>query len=81
MARPADTDAEAWVRQFEALRSLSPQARLRIALTMSEDVKEIARAGIRHRHTDWPDERVQAALDELLLGVDLARRARAARPG
>ena len=81
MARPADTAANAWARQLDALRALSPQDRLRRALTMSEDVKEIARAGIRHRHADWPDDRVQAALDDLLLGTDLARRARASRSG
>ena len=81
MARPADTGRDAWARQFEALRSMPAQDRLQIALTMSDDIREIVRAGIRHRHGDWPDERVQTALAELLLGADVARRARAARPG
>lgn len=55
---------------------MEPRDRLEMALTMSEDVKGIARAGIRHRHPDWTEASVQAALSELLLGPELAAKAR-----
>lgn len=81
MPRPRDTSPDAWARQFEAYRSIGPEARLRLALEMSEDVRRLALAGIRHRHPDWPEAKAQAALTELLLGRQLAAGARAARPG
>lgn len=76
MAAPKDTSPDAWARQIEAIRALAPQDRLRLLATMSDEVREIARDGIRHRHPDWTAAEVETALAELLLGTALARAAR-----
>lgn len=76
MAAPKDTSPDAWARQIESIRALSPQDRLRLMATMSDEVREIARDGIRHRHPEWTAAEVETALAELLLGTALARAAR-----
>jgi len=79
MAQPTDTTAEAWSRQFQGFRAMRPQDRLRLAVTMTEEVLEIARAGIRRRHPQWTDVQIQEELEELLFGTELARTARRER--
>ena len=78
MAAPRDTHDDAWARQMAAFRAMQPQDRLQLALTMSDEVREIAIAGIRVRHPDWTAKQVQEELEELTLGVELARTARRA---
>ncbi len=58
---------------------MRPQDRLRLALTMTDEINEIARAGVRRRHPEFTDTEVQEALEELLLGTELARTARRER--
>ena len=43
-----------------------------MAWQMSDEAREISMAGIRHRHPDWPEERVRTEMLELLLGPQLA---------
>ena len=76
MAAPKDTSPDAWARQIESIRALSPQERVRLLATMSDEIREIARDGIRYRHPDWTATEVESGLAELLLGTDLARAAR-----
>lgn len=80
MAPPKDTSPDAFARQFEALRSMGPGERLRLAAEMSDEVREIAEAGIRGRHPDYTDTEVADALEALLLGTELAVAARRGRP-
>jgi len=80
MAVPKDTSPDAWARHLEALRALSPQERLELAVAMSDDVREIARDGVRHRHPAWSTVEVEAALEEAMLGPTLAGIVRARRP-
>ena len=75
MAAPKDTSPDAWARQIESLRALTPQERVGLLVTMSDEVREIARDGIRHRHPEWAATQVEAGLAELLLGKALARAA------
>jgi hypothetical protein len=79
MAGPHDTTGDAWSRQLKSFRAMPPQDRLRLALTMTDELHAIARAGIRARHPDWTASQVQAELEELVLGVELARTARRGR--
>jgi hypothetical protein len=79
MTAPRDTLDDAWSSQIAAFRAMRPEDRVQLALTMSEDVREIALAGIRARHPEWTAAQVQDQLEELMLGVDLARMARAGR--
>ncbi|WP_405282693.1 hypothetical protein V3331_11970 [Gaopeijia maritima] len=48
--RPLDTDADSWKRHTAALSRMDGPARLRVALELSETVREIRLAGIRARH-------------------------------
>jgi len=79
MAIPGDTSPDAWARYMHGIRVTPPAERLRRALEMSDDLREIARAGIRSRHPGWTPEQVQEDLEELMLGKELARMARQAR--
>ncbi len=58
---------------MEAYRRMGPEARVRIAAQMSDDVRTITLEGIRMRHPDYDDERARRALFRLLLGEDLVR--------
>jgi len=49
--------------------------RVRLAVEMSEDAREIARCGIRARHPDYTPTDVENALRRQLLGDELFRRA------
>lgn len=62
-----------------AMRATPPEERVRRAVTMSDELREIVRSGIRARHPDWSERMVQDELEERMLGRALARRARAAR--
>ena len=80
MPAPRDTSTDAWSRQIAAFGAMRPQDRVQVALQMSDEVRELSRAGIRTRHPEWTDDQVREALEELVLGVDLARTVRALRP-
>jgi hypothetical protein len=79
MATPSDTISEAFARQLEGLRAMGPQARLHLALQMSEELREVAKAGIRARHPGFTDRQVREELEVLLLGRDLGTVVRRAR--
>ena len=71
MTRPLDTSGAAFELQVEAYRAMSPEHRLRLAESMSLDVRSLAAAGIRRRHPDYSAEDVAAALADLLIGSEL----------
>ncbi len=72
---PRDTTPAAQEVQLRWLRRLSPAARVAVAVEMSEDVREIARAGIAARHPEYSATQVTFALLRLLMGDDLFHRA------
>lgn len=72
---PRDTDAESHHVQLEILRRLGPERRLDIAMRMSDEVRDIARAGIASRHPEYSGQQVRWALFRKLLGDDLFRAA------
>lgn len=72
MRRARDTTAAARRVQVEAWRRLDGPTRLRLALQMSDDSREVTLAGIRHRHTEWSKAEIHAELLRLMLGRDLA---------
>ncbi len=74
MTSARDTTATAREAQLEVLRGMDGPARLRMALEMSEQVRQVTESGIRHRHPDWTDVRVQRELRALLIGPDVAAR-------
>lgn len=79
MALPKDTSAAAFAVQLDRLRAMRPQERLRLAAEMSDELREVAEAGIRSRHPGSSDREVGLALETLLLGEELAMAARQSR--
>jgi hypothetical protein len=80
MTLARDTSRAARDAQLAAIRRLDGPARVEMAMRMSDEAREISRAGIRHRHPDWSDERIRAALLEVVLGAPMANEVLRTRP-
>lgn len=72
---PSDTSDEAHAAQVAVWRRLGPQRRLAIALRMSDDIRQVALDGIRHRHPEYAVAEARWALLRLVLGDELFARA------
>ena len=72
---PRDTTRDAHDVQMRWLRRLTARARVELAAEMSEETRELARAGISARHPEYSAGEVSFAMLRLLLGDDLFRRA------
>ena len=70
---PADTSAEAYEVQTEALRRMSGAQRCAIAFQLNDLARRVAETGIRGRHPDYDADRVRRAFFRLRLGDDLMR--------
>lgn len=68
-----DTSWEALSLQIDAYRRLSPAARVDMTIRLSEDVREIALAGIRQRHPQYSPGQARRALYLLLYGEELVQ--------
>jgi hypothetical protein len=68
-----DTTPEASALQLEAYRRMSPGARLRVGLELTEVSRQLLVAGIRRRHPDYDEADVRLAFLRLWLGPDLFR--------
>jgi negative regulator of sigma E activity len=75
-----DTTPESHAAQMEAYRRLGEAGRARLAERLSDDVRQLARDGIRSRHPGYSDEQVELALRRLLYGDELFQRAWPASP-
>lgn len=75
-----DTWLEAAAIQLEAWRRLGPEARVALAAALSDEMREVSRAGIRSRHPDYDEEQAARALLRLIVGDDLARAVYRGRP-
>jgi hypothetical protein len=73
---PLDTPLPALQRQRDTFRRMTPQQRVAVAVEMSDEIRAVTEAGIRHRHPAYTDDDVRAALAAIVLG----RLADAARP-
>ena len=70
---PADTTLEAAKKQFEILRRLGPEVRLKMAFEMSDNLRQIVEDGVRDRHPDWDEETVRRRVLRLMIGKRLFR--------
>ncbi len=71
-ATSLDTSAEAERVVFDKLRAMSPADRLRLALSLSQSVRELALAGVRHRYPNAPVREQLLRLAVTIHGRDLA---------
>lgn len=69
-----DTHAAAHQLQLSLYRGMTPERKGEIAALLSDDVRAVARVGIRLRHPEYSDPEVSRALITLLFGKDIARR-------
>jgi hypothetical protein len=51
---------------------MTPEERLAVAAEMSDALRHLVEAGVRSRHPDDSEPKVQAAIAEALLGPELA---------
>ena len=78
--KPIDTTLHAHRLQAEIYARMGGAARLSLAFELTEAVRQLAWAGIRHRHPDYSDDQVRAAWARLNLGDDLCREVWPDRP-
>ena len=70
---PADTTIEAARKQFEILRKLDAQTRIKMAFEMSNNLRQIVEDGVRNRHPDWDEETIRHRVLYLMIGKSLYR--------
>jgi len=58
----SDTAPEAQAVQDAIHRAMTGEQRMILAFEMSMFARELARAGIRQQHPDWPEDRVAREL-------------------
>lgn len=58
---------------------MTPEERAALAAEMSDEIRSITEAGIRHRHPAWTDDDVRAELAAIVLGRANAGRVQARR--
>ena len=68
---PADTTIEAARKQFEILRKLKQEERLKMAFDMSNNLRSIVEAGVRLRHPDYDEQKIKREVLRLMIGETL----------
>jgi len=67
----SDTSPEAAAIQAEIFRRMTPEERLRIALELSEEMRNITLAGLRSRHPEMSEEELRRELIREWYGIVL----------
>jgi len=70
-----DTTVEARRVQIAAFVALGPEGRVRAAAGLSEQLREVTRAGIRARHREYTEAQVNLAFLRILVGEAAFRQA------
>lgn len=68
---PSDTTLEAARKEFEILRKLGPQVRARMAFELSDNLRDLVEAGVRHRRPDFDEEKINMEVLRLMIGDKL----------
>ncbi len=68
---PADTSKEAAKVQAEALRRMGLSGRAELTMQLCDNLRQITKAGIRHRHPDYTDQQITQAYLRLILEPEL----------
>jgi len=70
-----DTTPDALAAQLRVLRRIGPAGRLAMMFELSDNMRSLVEAGVRHRHPDWDDRTVEREVIRLMIGDDLFRQA------
>ena len=71
MIRSADTSKTAESKQIETLRRMGLAGRAELTLQLCDNLREITRSGIRHRHPNYTEQQVTQAYLRLILEPEL----------
>ena len=66
-----DTSSEAHEVQLAIWQRVGPAGRYKLVERMSEELRELSRAGIRMRHASYSEEHVELALRRMMWGEAL----------
>lgn len=69
----SDTTAEARAVQDRALRSIGMAGRMAMTFELSDNMRTMVEAGVRHRHPQWDQQAVEREVLRLMIGDDLFR--------
>jgi hypothetical protein len=72
---PADTTIEAARKQIEILRSMGPQARLKTAFELSDNLRSIVEESVRGRNPSYDEQQIKQEVLRLMVGDALYREA------
>ena len=72
-AIPADTTIDAARKQFEILRRLDAETRLKMSFEMSDYLRSIVEAGVRLRHPQYDEQQINRQVIRLMIGERLFR--------
>ncbi len=70
---PADTTIDAARKQFEILRRLDAETRLKMVFEMSDYLRSIVEAGVRLRHPEYDEKQINRQVTRLMIGERLFR--------
>jgi pimeloyl-CoA synthetase len=65
---PRDTTRDAFLRQLEVLRRLGIEGRAAMTFELSDNLRQIVKDGVRHRHPDWDEAHVKEEFLRIVLG-------------
>jgi hypothetical protein len=77
---PRDTTRDAFLRQLEVLRRLGIEGRAAMTFELSDNLRSLVAAGVRHRHPHWDDRAIEREVIRLMIGNDLFRQAYGKEP-
>jgi hypothetical protein len=70
-----DTTPDALAVQIRALRRIGSGGRAAMMFELSDNLRSLVEAGVRHRHPRWDDRAVEREVTRLMIGDDLFRQA------
>lgn len=70
-----DTTAEALAVQFRILRRMGSAGRAAMTFELSNNLRLLVEAGVRHRNPLWDDRAVEREVIRLMVGDELFRQA------
>jgi len=76
---PADTTRDAYRKQIEILRKMSPGDRAMLAFELSDSIRENAISGIKYQHPEYTTEQIRNELLRRLVGTKMFSKIAAAK--
>ena len=68
---PADTTVDACREQIRMLHGLTISERAAMTFELSDNLRQIVKDGVRHRHPEWDDTRVRHETFRIVYGDQL----------